>query len=62
MPDYLIVTTIHADHDNGGFKQERIVRAKNRAAAIKHVIGDTLTISEATIDDAVRLGCVEKAQ
>lgn len=54
MPDYIITCTI----PNGSaevHKRERIVRAKNEAAALKHVVADTITIDRATIDDAMRL-------
>jgi hypothetical protein len=48
------------------FVRERIVRAKNEAAALKHVVADTITIDRATIDDAMRLagqgGKVEEAK
>lgn len=52
-PDYLIITAIDSDT-----KRERIVRAKNEAAAIKHVVSDTLTVRRAGIDDAMRLSAV----
>lgn len=68
-PDYLITTAIPnptplaAPGDQ--HKRERIVRAKNEAAAIKHVVADTITITRASIDDAMRLSkegvSVEKA-
>lgn len=60
MPDYLIITSLDSDQ-----KRERIVRAKNEAQAIKHVVSDTLTVRRAEIDDAMRLasqgGTVETA-
>lgn len=59
-PDYLITTALDSDT-----KRERIVRAKNEAAALKHVVADTITIARASIDDAIRLtkdgGTVETA-
>lgn len=60
MPDYLIITALDKDT-----KTERIVRAKNEAAAIKHVVSDTITVRRAFVDDAMRLagkgGVVETA-
>lgn len=66
MPDYLITTTIptisqhspRLDGGDGPAKRERIVRAKNEAAALKHVVSDTIVIERATIDDAMRLAAV----
>ncbi len=65
MPDYLITTTIPLDVIEGDgiekqmktapAKRERLVRAKNEAAALKHVVADTITIARASIDDAMRL-------
>lgn len=55
-PDYLIKTTIP-----GAAACERIVRAPNEARAIKHVVSDTLAVTRATIDDAIRVGKVEQA-
>jgi hypothetical protein len=61
MPDYLIITKLDSDT-----KTERIVRAKNAAAALKHVVADTITLRAAAIDDAMRLanagGKVEVAE
>ena len=54
MPDYLITIA-------GEPKRERIVRAKNEAQAIRHVIADTVTIDRATLDDAIRVGKIETA-
>lgn len=53
MPDYLIKTTIPGEKTP--VVRERLVRAKNEAQAIRHVVTDTLTIDRASIDDAVRL-------
>jgi hypothetical protein len=53
-PEYLVTCTI----PNGSaevHKRERIVRAKNEAAALKYVVADTITITRAGIDDAMRL-------
>jgi hypothetical protein len=62
MPDYLITTTIPPNGSEfqgvqgaDSAKRERLVRAKNEAAAIKHVVADTITVTRATIDDAMRL-------
>lgn len=59
MPDYIVVTII----ETGGVpaKRERIVRAKNEAQAIRHIIADTVTIDRATLDDAIRVGKIEVA-
>lgn len=61
-PDYLITTSIPASNNHSGLdggespaKRERLVRAKNEAAALKHVVADTIVIERATIDDAMRL-------
>jgi hypothetical protein len=56
MPDYLIITKLDSDT-----KRERIIRAKNEAQAIRHVIADTVTIDRATLDDAIRVGKIEIA-
>lgn len=56
MPDYLIITTLDSDT-----KTERIIRAKNEAQAIRHIIADTVTIDRATLDDAIRVGKIETA-
>jgi hypothetical protein len=50
-PDYLIRTTIPDAEP-----RERLVRAKNQAQALKHVLTDTITIEAASIDDAMRIG------
>ena len=60
MPDYLIITKLDTDT-----KTERIIRAKNEAAAVKFVVSDTITVRRAFVDDAMRPagqgGVVEKA-
>lgn len=60
MPDYLITHSLDSDQ-----KRTRIVRAKNRAQAIAHVVADSIKVDTATIDDAMRLaaagGQVEQA-
>lgn len=65
MPDYLIKTIMPARGDHPAepaqYTRERIVRAKNEAAAIKHVVADTITVGRATLDDAIRVGEIEKA-
>jgi hypothetical protein len=59
MPDYIVKITA------GETTRERIVRAKNRAQAVNHVVGDSLKVDVASIDDAVRItqagGKVEQA-
>lgn len=55
MPDYLIKTTVPTADAAKPAQRERIVRAKNEAAAIKHVVSDTISIDRATVDDAMRL-------
>lgn len=57
MPDYLIKTILTAGpiEDRKPIVVERIVRAKNEAQAIRHVVADTLTVERATTDDAFRL-------
>lgn len=61
-PDYLITCTIPnaaplgtPGGAAGDHKRERLVRAKNEAAALRHVVSDTIKIERATIDDAMRL-------
>jgi hypothetical protein len=60
-PDYLISITIpgdglHGENRDQPTTRERIVRAKNQAQALKHVLTDTITIEAASIDDAMRIG------
>ena len=64
MPDYLIRTTIQNPSDKDSsptVTRERIIRAKNEAQAIRHIIADTVTINRATLDDAIRVGKIETA-
>jgi hypothetical protein len=51
MPDYIIRTTITRgdEHDT----TVRLVRAKNQAQALKHVVADTITIDAATTEDVM---------
>lgn len=52
-PEYLItITTRAADKPT---TTERLVRAKNEARAIAHVINDTVAVDRASTDDVVRL-------
>lgn len=60
MPHYLITTTIPGE--GAPVTRERLVNAKNEAAAIKHVVADTLTIRRAGIDDAMRLAGTTKVE
>jgi len=64
MPEYLIRTTIPSEPK--GATSERIVRARNQAQALRHVVADTIDVKLATIDDAMRIaaagGTVEKAR
>lgn len=61
MPDYLITSTlkvfktIDALASPETCKVERLVRAKNEAAALKHVVADTIAVNRASIDDAMRI-------
>lgn len=67
-PDYLITSSLKIFKTTGTLdgpdvcKVERIVRAKNEAAALKHVVADTITIARATLDDAIRVGKIEAAE
>lgn len=55
-PEYLVkVSSKPAVADAKPVVTERIVRAKNEARAISHVVSDTVTVERATIDDAMRL-------
>lgn len=64
MPDYLV--TNHATVGDETLLVERIVRAKNEARAIAHIVQDSVTVKRLSIDDAMRLGAegvkVEVAQ
>lgn len=62
MPDYKITVKVPNEAKLGTpggaaqyHKVERLVRAKNEAAAVKHVVTDTVTIDRATGDDYMRL-------
>ena len=60
MPDYLITATIPGDGLHGPDrdiprKRERLVRARNRAAAVAHVVADTLEVRVADTDDVMRV-------
>ena len=57
MPDYLVVTTIPTSPDKDAVlaTKERLVRSKNEARAIAHVVQDTVYISRTSVDDVVRL-------
>lgn len=76
MPDYLITCTIPtatveiqtiSEKEPTKIPAEkpavrvRIVRAKNEAQALRHVVADTITIGRATLDDAIRVGKIETA-
>ena len=56
MPDYLIRTTnIKKSAEAAQLITERLVRAKNEARAVAHVVKDTVAIERASVDDVVRL-------
>jgi len=53
MPDYLLtVTTNRADTP---VTIERLVRAKNEARALAHVVKDTVSCDRASTDEIIRL-------
>lgn len=57
MPTYHIhVIARAAGSKDESAKIERLVSAKTEAAALKHVVSDTITIDRASVADAVRLG------
>lgn len=57
MPAYHIVTRIpEIGADKATAIRERMVEAKNEAAALKYVVADTITIDRLSTADAVRLG------
>ena len=57
MPAYHIITTIpEIGADRATAIRERMVSAKNEAAALKFVVADTITIDRLSTADAVRLG------
>ncbi len=51
MPDYLLIVSPRKDVHS----IERLVRAKNEARAIAHVVKDTVTVERAKADDLIRL-------
>ncbi len=55
MPDYKLTTRVTSD-EKDTVTVERMVRAKNEARAIAHVVKDTVTCERLQIDDAIRLG------
>jgi hypothetical protein len=55
MPDYLVTTKLPAAEGGKLVIKERLVRAKNQAHALRHVVNDTVFLSPATIDDAMRI-------
>jgi hypothetical protein len=56
MPNYLVTTKIpNIGKDDAVAIRERIVSAKNQAAALAFVASDTITVEKATIEDAMRL-------
>lgn len=56
MPDYLVKTIIaENDEKSTTTMRERLVRAKNEARAIAHVVADTVSIDRASTDDVIRL-------
>jgi hypothetical protein len=61
VPDYLISTTIKVPEADRGEPKgdstttERLVRAKNEARAIAHVVADTVKVARASTDDVIRL-------
>jgi hypothetical protein len=53
MPDYLVqIITKAADET---VKTERLIRAKNEARAIAHVVNDTISVDRASTDDILRV-------
>lgn len=61
MPDYLITSTLKIFKTTAPLetpetcKVERLVRAKNQASALKHVLADTITVESAGTEDAMRI-------
>lgn len=53
MPEYLLTITTRAAEKP--IVTERIVRAKNEAAAVKHVVTDTIAVDRPSGDDYMRL-------
>ena len=57
MPVYLVTVKIpDVGADRIDALAERMVEAKNEAAALKFVVADTITIDRLSTADAVRLG------
>lgn len=55
MPDYLItISTTPAAVDAKPVITERLVRAKNQASAINHVVADTVTVAVAETEQIIR--------
>lgn len=53
MPDYILkITTKQADKP---IVTERLVRAKNEARAIAHVVADTVSVDRVSADELIRL-------
>jgi len=56
MKDFMIKTTIPARADGEEpTVRERLVRARNQAQALKHVVLDTIQVGAATTEDAMRI-------
>ncbi len=55
MPDYRITVSVPVATDKQFEKIERLVRAKNEARAIAHVVKDTVQIERCSADDLIRL-------
>jgi len=51
----MTVTTKAPAKDAAPTTTERLVRAKNEARAVAHVVKDTVAIERASVDDVVRL-------
>lgn len=60
MPHYLLTTSIPSE--GAPVVRERLVQARNEAAAIKHVVADTIQIRRAGIEDAMRLAGTAKVE
>lgn len=55
MPDYVLKIIATKATVDQPIVTERLVRAKNEARAIAHIVKDTISIDRATVDDVVRL-------
>ena len=55
MPDYRITINVPVATDQQFATSERLVRAKNEARAIAHIVKDTVQIERASADDLIRL-------